>query len=75
MTALDRYLEEARSRAQRCLTEAALGLEAAVPAFSTPSPANVSNGEPVEGAPPSSLGDMSEMSHHVVTTPSLAEAD
>ena len=76
VAALDRYLEEQRTRAQRCLTEAALRLEAAVPGLSPPPPVTAANGE---GAPernrPVPLGDISDISQQGWPAPSLAEAD
>jgi cell division initiation protein len=75
VAALDRYLEEQRTKAQRCLTEAALRLETAVPALSPPPPVMATNGEHLPEATWSPMGDISDMSHQDWPAPSLAEPD
>ena len=72
---LDRYLEEQRTRAQRCLTEAALRLEAAIPGLSPPPPGAAPNGEHSPERAASPVSDISDMSHRDWPAPSLAEAD
>ncbi|HEX2065114.1 MAG TPA: DivIVA domain-containing protein [Acidimicrobiales bacterium] len=76
VTALDRYLEEERARAQRCLTEAALRLQTAVPGLSPPPPVTAPNGEGMpERNGPVPPGDISDISQQVWPAPSLAETD
>lgn len=75
VAALDRYLEEQRTKAQRCLTEAALRLETAVPAVPPPPPVMATNGEHAPEPTRSPMGDISDMSHQDWPAPSLAEAD
>ena len=75
VAALDRYVEEERARAQRCLTEAAVRLTTAVPGLSKPSLAASDDERAVEVGVRSGSGDVSDMSPGAFANPSLAPAD